>query len=251
MSETVPETKTETTKKNNNIVIAIVILVIALAVAGGAYFFLKDKSSNNIDIAPDLESALYINGRGPVAKVNGAEISRSDYRTAINQFIANYANQGVTITTEDADIVKDEVVNSLINRKLVLDAAHEADITVSDSEIESEIQTILENFGSEEAMETALKANNITKSQLETEIKEGIIINKYLESRIDTNSITVTDEEVSNYYDIIKQSNGEDVPPLEEVAEIIKSQMVSDKKQQAFAAEIEKIRAEAEIEVLI
>ena len=132
-------------------------------------------------------------------------------------------------------------------------AAMDANISVDDSEVEAEYQTVVTSLGSEEALATALSENNMDESNLRSEIRTDLLINKYLESKLGISSIAVTDEEIETAYETAASSSvsTEEIPALADVRDLISNQLLSDKQQLAINAELERLRQESSIEVLI
>ncbi|MEX0912909.1 MAG: SurA N-terminal domain-containing protein [Candidatus Paceibacterota bacterium] len=249
MTEETNESRTISQK--NNVLPAIVGIIAVLALLAGGYYLLgmQTPAENGSNETSDL---LDLEGEGPVARVNGAEISREEYRRGVEQIVASYAAQGTTIPDEEVEAVKEQILNNLINRQLVLQAATEAGTQATEEEIEAEFQNMIANFNDSDSLNAALTEAGITEQELRADIETSIIIDKYLSSRVDTESLTVTDEEVSAYYETASQEAGStEIPPLEEVADLIRNQLLAEKQQQALAVELERLRASANIEILI
>ncbi len=238
--------------KGNSLLIAVIGIIVVLGLLGAGYYFLgmqTPEENNNPDEASDV---FDLEGEGPVARVDGVEIGREEYRRGVEQLVATYATQGITIPEEEAAAVKEQVVNNLVNRQLVLAAAIEAGVEATDEQVEAEFQNVMTNFSDAEGLNKALEEAGITEEELRADLEESVIINNYLSTKVDAGSLTVTDEEVAAYYETAKQEAGNtEVPPLEEVAELIRNQLITEKQQLALGAEIEKLRADANIEILI
>ncbi len=238
--------------KGNNLLIAVIGTIVVLGLLGAGYYFLGMQAPEENNNSDEVSDVLNLEGEGPVARVDGVEIGREEYRRGVEQLVATYATQGITIPEEEAEAVKEQVVNNLVNRQLVLAAATEAGIEATDEQIEAEFQNVIANFSDAEGLNKALTEAGITEQELRVDLKESVIINNYLSTKVDARSLTVTDEEVTAYYETAKAEAGTtEVPPLEEVAELIRNQLVTEKQQLALGAEIERLRAEANIEILI
>src|ERR671911_3240397 len=93
--------------------------------------------------------------------------------------------------------------------------AQEHNITVSDEEVDQEIEKIKEQVGdqarssgqdmsNQEAYEQALKQNNITEDQLREDIRENLPVQKVQERVAD--DAELSDEEIQNYYEKNKKA---------------------------------------------
>ncbi|MCB9818826.1 SurA N-terminal domain-containing protein [Candidatus Nomurabacteria bacterium] len=240
------EKTTETVEKSssNVLLITFAILAVLAIVATGVYFSIN--TSKSAETMEEADSA--------VARVNGEEISQSEYNRSVAQITGVYASQGADPTDPNViAAVNDQALNTLINRMLMANAALSTGIAVSDSEVETEFQAAVTSLGGEEALATALSENGLSEETLRSEIRTDLLINKYLENKLEVSSITVTDEEIEAAYDtaINSSENAEEIPELADVRDVISSQLLSEKQQVAINAELERLRQEASIEVLI
>jgi len=233
------------TKSNSNMLLALFGTLVVLAIVGGGAYFYFNKSS---DVTGNNDNTSV------VARVNGEEISRAEYDRSVTQIKGAYTSQGadpndpqVTATAEE------QALNTLINRRLMSEAAAKSGIAVEDTEMETQYQAVITNIGGAEALQTALNQSGMSEADLKAEIRTDILINKYLESKLQISSITATDEEIETAYETAVANNQgtEEVPALADVRELISSQLVGEKQQVAINAEIERLRQEAEIEVLL
>ena len=92
-------------------------------------------------------------------------------------------------------------LDSLITNKIVELEAKKLDIKVSDKEIAEEYKTYTESYGGEEALLKSLESYNMTKKDVEKDIKNYLLTLKVMEDYID-----VTDEDVKAYYEENKES---------------------------------------------
>lgn len=244
-------------KKSNGNMLAFLVIIAIAVIAGGAYYFLQKKDTVEPVVNtgnPEISDAFSLTDADPVAKVDGVEISGEVYRRSITQTVTTYQSQGIDISsTEAVTAIKQQVLDGLISRQLVLKAGIDAGVTVDDAAVETEYQNTITGLGGSEALAEALSSVSMSEADLRSEIKDGLIINGYLTSRISPDSFTFSDEEVLSFYETAKTEAGEtaEIPPLEEVRDVIVSQLRSQAEQQAINAEIERLRAEANIEILI
>ena len=195
-----------------------------------------------------------VEGTGPIAKVNGVEISRDSYLQTLEQTVNMYQSQGVAISDDEMiQAIKNQVIDGLISRQLILEAAINSGITIEDNLIDIEYQNTVSNLGGEEAFQIALADVGMDENTLRSNIKNSLIINKYLASEINTDNFSVSDEQVKVFYEQAKSDAGVgvEIPPLEEVSELIKSQLLSQMEQEAVNAKIESLKTSANIEILI
>lgn len=116
---------------------------------------------------------------GTVAIVNGEKISRDDLYEAM------YNSSGSS-TLED-----------LIVRVLVDQEAKKAGVSVSDSELQDQIQKIInEQYGSESVFESTLQYYGMTRQAFEDQWRTYLLAEKILKP-----SLSASDEEIQAYFD--------------------------------------------------
>ncbi len=145
------------TKKNTLMIVIASVLVVAVAVA--ATIFLLNRSQ-------------------VVATVNGEKITKDELYEVM------YENVGSA------------TLENLITEKLVEQEAKKQDITISDEDIEKRLgQVIGQNFGSEEEFMQTLMMYNMTKEDVENNIKNELMILGILGKDIE-----IEDEEMMDFF---------------------------------------------------
>jgi foldase protein PrsA len=127
-----------------------------------------------------------------VATVNGENITNAEYRKAFDQVKAQIESSPQytkDIWNQDyegkkfLDVVKENVLDSLIAQKLLLQEALKNNITVSDKEIEEEYQ----------------REKEFNKDITKEDVKNYLLINKLFEEY--TKDVKITEEELKKYYE--------------------------------------------------
>jgi len=119
-----------------------------------------------------------------VGSVNGVKISKGDlYDTLIK------GGNG------------ESAVEGLITYELVNQEAQKKGITVTDADLNRELDVIKKSMGSEEAFQQALVQYKMTEDDLHADLLEQAQLRKLLSSQI-----SITDEDIKNYYDQNKAS---------------------------------------------
>lgn len=219
------------------------IAVVVLLALAAAYYFAVNGAPDNVlgDGDADTEEAT-----GPVARVNGTEISRETYDRAYGQYAAAFgAETGVT----EAQL-QEQALTDLINSALLKDAALAAGFAPTEEETDAEIAAIVAGTGGQEAFDEQIASAGITPEEVRAQIYEQLAMNAYLQSEANLESVTVTEEEITAFYEEASASNAE-MPPLEEIRAQIEAQLTAQKQQELIAALIAELRANANIEILI
>ncbi|KAA9021674.1 foldase protein PrsA [Niallia endozanthoxylica] len=127
-----------------------------------------------------------------------------------------FSKKEVVASVEGNPITQDELydvmvkqygtntISYLIDNKIVEHEAEKENITISDKEIDEEMQTYIDANGGEEQFNAALEQSGVTKADIKSEIVNYLKIVKLLESNIE-----VTDEEIESYFEENKESYNE------------------------------------------
>lgn len=122
-------------------------------------------------------------GKETVATVNGTKITKDDL---YNELVS----LGGTST-----------LDNMITMELIDQAAADANVTVTEEDVNAEIESLKTQFGGEEMLNTALAQSGMTLDDLKENTEVQVKIRKILEPQT-----TVTDEDISTYYEENKDS---------------------------------------------
>lgn len=244
--------------KNNLIPLVIGAIIIALIMIAGAWYFMNntDQAADNSGITSDPlggEGTAFEFEEGDpnevVAVVNGVELLREQFNETRGQIAQAAQQQGLTPDTEGAvDQINDQAIETLVNTELLLQAADEANVTVEDGAVESQMQEIINSVGGEDQLASSLEEVGLTEEGLREELAQEALLQAYLDANL--GEFTATEEEINAMYEQASQA-GSSLPPLEEVRDQVEQQVILTKRQEATSQLIEQLRAEAEVEVLI
>jgi foldase protein PrsA len=139
-----------------------------------------------------------------VAQVGDVYITQEQLDARVADFKAQYAGS-IPDEATDPDGYKDftrDVLDYLITYEVVTQKAEELAITVTDEEVQTEIDSILEqSFGGDQAQfDEALKAQNMTMEQLKVNYKESMLLQKAYEE-VTKDVTTVPDADIAAYYE--------------------------------------------------
>ena len=210
-------------------------------IAAAAYFYFMQNGNQVFNS---------MKGGDAVALVNGVGISEEDYDQSIASITNSAAQQGADTTDPQVQsIIKEEAITGLINNELLFQGSQEAGITIDDAAVQTEYDLIKENFGGEEALNLRMQELGFSEEEVREDIMEQLAINEYITAQVNAEDLSVTDEEVSAYYESLT-AQGAELPPLADISEQIAAQLESQKQQEAVSVLIESLRTDAEIEIL-
>ncbi|MBY0215582.1 peptidylprolyl isomerase [Paenibacillus illinoisensis] len=116
-------------------------------------------------------------GRESVASVNGSDISKDE------------------LYNELVSLGGESTLNSMITMKLIDQEAAKANVSVTEQDVNAEIETLKTQYGGEEGLNTALSQSGMTMDSLKKNTEVQVKIRKILEPKT-----TVKDEDISAYY---------------------------------------------------
>lgn len=124
---------------------------------------------------------------GVVAEVNGTAIPMADFQRQLTDARAYLLGQGlIDPDTEEGQIalraLRDQVLNQLIDQVLIIQAAEELGLTVTDEELETSIAQIKKDLGSDEAFAASLAANNLTEEEFRRLQRQQLLSRKVIDT---------------------------------------------------------------------
>ncbi len=247
-SDTTPNASKSSENKNKTKVISIIIVLI-IVIAGIVVF--KNNTSSKPDSGKTTTSeANKDNTSSIVAKVNGVEILSNDVDNQTQALINSSLPPGVTdVPAELETEARKQALQIMINQEVLYQTAVDSGVEVSDEDVQSQIDSIIQRFPSEAEYKTALAADNISEDILRQDIKKQLTVQKYVDTVVDTDGITASEEEIQALYDKYAEAQ-ENMPALEEIQEQLQAEIVQGKFNTQISAIIDQLREQADIEIL-
>lgn len=219
----------------------ILVVVGVVVIAAGAWYFIS--SGMPFDREP-------VDGGDVIAVVNGKKLSRADFEEFKSQVAAQ---QGFDIASLDAETksqFETQVIDELIARTLLQQAAYELGVTASPEEIVAQIEAITAQLGGEEVFQQALEEEGLSEEELRVQISADIVTQTYLERELNLSSVTAADEEVEAMY-AQEAAQNENIPALEEVQDQVERMVIQQKQQNLVTQLIQQLRERGDIKILI
>lgn len=179
-----------------------------------------------------------------VAKVNGQEIQGDIYNFIYAQIKVGLHQLGYE--SDDINELKDLAISILINQELLKQDAENLNITVSESEIEEE----LEMFKANVDMQFSMLANQpqLSEEAYKDQLRFELVHEKYLSSEIE--GVEVTEAEIEEAYEGLKDQL-EQIPDLEDIKEQLEYELILQKEQDLLQTKVEVLEKQADIETFI
>jgi peptidyl-prolyl cis-trans isomerase SurA len=141
-------------------------------------------------------------GPDVVATVNGKDIPQSDLDRAYQNFRISQGSGPQEPSTEQANIMKLELVRRLIEEEILQQRAAKINVAASDEDVNARLTEMKAPLTQEE-FDKELKDRKETLDDLKKEIRHSLTERKLLNKEIES-KINITDAEISNYYAVHK-----------------------------------------------
>lgn len=154
-----------------------------------------------------------------IAVVNDELITQSELDRILQPIYAQYkklyAGDELLLKIDEK---RREILNHMINDKLILTEARKQEIEIKPEEISKRVEEFKGRFPSEEQFEQALIEQGVTQAELQKRFEEELLKEKFI-SREVRNKIEITPPEIKAHYDA--NMNKFKVPPRVRVSDIL------------------------------
>ena len=131
---------------------------------------------------------------GPVAKVNGVDITSEAFYAEVDKVTA----RGAQIPPDRVARIEANILKRLVEQELINQAVKEGAIVVPEEDMKKGFDEYKARFQSDEQFENYLKHGRVTKESIEQRIRERRALELLLEKKGD---MAVTDQEAKDFYD--------------------------------------------------
>jgi len=132
-----------------------------------------------------------------VATVNGKDITRTQLQDIFNAAVQSSGMNVADLSSAQQIGGYTQLLNDLIDRQLLLDAASKEEITSED--VEAEIKKFKSQFPDEAIFDTQMKQAGMTPEKLQSDVREELKIRRWMESQVKTPE--VTDADAKSFYE--------------------------------------------------
>jgi peptidyl-prolyl cis-trans isomerase SurA len=132
-----------------------------------------------------------------VATVNGHAIMRADLDHMYQAQLAQA--QGQQSSPEEADSLRLSSVHELIDEEILVQRAAKMNLTATPEEVDAQVNKMKAAY-TDDQFAAQLKASNRTLDEVKHDVRQSLTIEKLLNKEI-RSKVTVSDADVTNYYD--------------------------------------------------
>jgi peptidyl-prolyl cis-trans isomerase C len=132
-----------------------------------------------------------------VAEINTVQITNDQLDQELNRQLRG---QAAMLPEDQRHVIKTQLLEKMIERELLLQAAKGSKITPTEEEVSSFVSLLKQRIGSEETFKQGLEKNGITEADFKEGVKSDLTLKGYVEKKI-LGGISVTPEEIKKEYD--------------------------------------------------
>jgi hypothetical protein len=170
------------------------------------------------------------------AVVNDHVITMSDVDRAVQ--VEKTETSG---TGKDESALRKAALDSLINRALLLDEAHKFNLAqVTPEEVEQAFMKVRNRYPDEKSFEESLQREEITQDELKDNLRDQILVIKYVDRRIRAFILVTPDEEKKYYEEHKKDFGARDFAEAEPEIKQIITEQYTDKKLGEYLRDLKK-----------
>ncbi len=232
--------------KRKKYTVATIALVLVALLA--LVYALEEKGKLNTGIFDGVQKQ--VSKYTAAATVNGEKISEYDLGISMTQLSSGAAAQGADITDPSVQTeIRTQALDMLVNTELLKQEAAARGISITDEEVNTRLETLKKDVGGEEVLNQRMAEFGINQKTLLRDIRNELTIQKLLDEVFKEKAVTVTEEEITSFYE---QAGGAaaGLPGIDEVKTQIEAQLKATKEQGVVTSYIEELRGKATIETV-
>lgn len=138
----------------------------------------------------------------PIATVNGEKIASSEFTELYLQIIGVQEASGQRVPQSQTEALKAQLLNQMINGKLVLQAAKKARVRVTKDEVDKAYAEYVKQYPSEKAFRDALRERSLSVREFRDRLRDQKLVERMVEQV--QNSAKVTDEQLAKAYEQVR-----------------------------------------------
>lgn len=153
------------------------------------------KTEDKSDIPSEVQAQIEMKATGPVALVNGVEISQDAFNAEIEKITMGGARN---LPEERIKKIKENILKRLIEEELLRQEVKRQGIEVTDQEVEEEFQKYKSRFRSEQQFQDYLTHGKTTVEEIKNRLRYNVSLNKLFTK---LGKLEVTEEDIKKAYE--------------------------------------------------
>jgi peptidyl-prolyl cis-trans isomerase C len=133
-----------------------------------------------------------------VARVNGRPILRRDFDLAVQlQFQARAAD---AVGIEELRLVREKVLEQLIDNELLHQQALKRGGRVPESEVDAEVKRLKEGFASPDELSGTLLDSQVSEGEFREQVRRSLVVSRFVDEEV-VGPLAIGDEDLRRYYE--------------------------------------------------
>jgi len=163
----------------------------------------KEETSTKEGGEASSESDLPFKATGPVAVVNGEEVTADEFNDVIEK---RFGNSQRPVPKRIAEKMKTQMLESMIDKRLIEAKLEESDVEATDEEIKKKYEEFRDKFPTESKYQDFLEKSGTSDEEMKGNIEKDVRLRKVLAEKKD---IEVTEEEAKEHFENNKSDYGQ------------------------------------------
>lgn len=135
-----------------------------------------------------------------IAVVNGTFLSRADFDREMNRVMMQIIQRGRSPESFNATQLEKEVLESMINRELLIQESRTKNIQVTEKEINDYYEKVRSQYSTEDEFKKALADMNLSEADIRNKIKDEIVFQRFIDTQF-VQKVTISDKELEDFYE--------------------------------------------------
>jgi peptidyl-prolyl cis-trans isomerase C len=136
---------------------------------------------------------------GPVAKINGEEISRSDFDKQMERTRSRFQRAGRQIAPALETRLKENLIRKLVEERLLEQKAKQEGVAVEAAELDAKFTEHKSHFGSDKAFAAFLERNNQSETEVKQDLEKTLLREKLFAKLL--GQTEPTEDDAKKYYE--------------------------------------------------
>jgi len=151
------------------------------------------------DVIRESDRAAMSDAVACIAEVNGTVITRADFDIEMKNVEGRLFKMGKPLDPSQMPEISKMVLDSLVNRELLLQESFKEGIRIEEDAVEKELQRVKQRFPGNVEFLSLLDKTHITETALRDQYRREMTIQKFVETRW-AGDIVVSQKECDDYY---------------------------------------------------
>jgi FKBP-type peptidyl-prolyl cis-trans isomerase (trigger factor) len=189
---------------------------------------------------------------GPVAMVGETAIERSEFNQQIDTLRSATTTQAQQFQQLSETRQQSLVLRNLIDQQLLIQAATDAGVSVSDTELDTQIGNQIEQIGGEEEFQGRLQENDLTREEVRDNLRNQLLVSQYVQQEAGTTTDQQIQQLYNQYTSQLEQAGGtstnQQIPSLEQLRPQLEASIQQQNRRQLLQQARESINVEVMLE---